>query len=50
MGVPIFGHLLQLMGAIKATPQAISQALQQGLNLSMPVGGIAEMFQIGRYQ
>ena len=47
MAVPIFGHLIQLMGAVRASPQGISEALRQGLNLAMPTGGIAEMFQLG---
>jgi len=42
--MPIFGHLIQAIGAVVASRKSISRALQSGTNLSMPTGGIAEIF------
>lgn len=48
--VPVVGQLIQLLGAVTASKQSISRALQAGNNLAMPVGGIAEMFHMGQGQ
>jgi 2-acylglycerol O-acyltransferase 2 len=46
MRVPVFGHLIQSMGAVPANKTAIGNALQAGKNLSLIPGGIAEIFAI----
>eukprot|EP00904_Undaria_pinnatifida_P004885 jgi/Undpi1/1526/HiC_scaffold_11.g04916.m1 len=41
---PVVGHILHLIGAVKASPGPMDKALRQGQSLSLAPGGIGEMF------
>ncbi|KAG5187160.1 mono-or diacylglycerol acyltransferase type 2 [Tribonema minus] len=42
--MPVIGHILRMLGAVRASPKAVKAALDKGLSLSLAPGGIGEMF------
>mmetsp|Transcript_7984 Transcript_7984/g.12110 ORF Transcript_7984/g.12110 Transcript_7984/m.12110 type:complete len:323 (+) Transcript_7984:166-1134(+) len=44
MHVPLIGHILRMLGAIKAKPQSITKALSDKKSLVISPGGIREIF------
>jgi 2-acylglycerol O-acyltransferase 2 len=42
--VPIYSHLLRLLGSVDASVPALDRALSEGSSLGLTPGGIAEMF------
>ncbi|CAM9804363.1 unnamed protein product [Phaeothamnion confervicola] len=41
---PLVGHILRAIGAVPASPPAVTAALRSGLSLCLAPGGIAEIF------